>query len=149
MCMNLFALKRRASPKAAPRKMEPSEAPAPLVATAWRSQIAASAEVANSDGGRMFRPPRQYCINALRADRLDDVDLCRQVARDLEANFLLTHCGLHPNLHDFLLLIGKLADRKAPPGPTEVAVFDRLSLRMGPRLSSPSAIVRKDHKPFL
>ena len=34
---------------------------------------------------------------------LDDVDLGRQVRRDLEANFLLTNCGLCPNLHSFLL----------------------------------------------
>ena len=37
------------------------------------------------------------------SDRLDDVDLGRQVRRDLEANFLLTNCGLCPNLHSFLL----------------------------------------------
>jgi hypothetical protein len=80
-------------------------------------------EVANSDGGRMSRPPRQYYINALRSDRLDDVDLSRQIARDLEANFLLTYCGLHPNLHDFLLEIAKRSIRKAPPGPAEDAIF--------------------------
>ena len=33
------------------------------------------------------------------SDILDDVDLGRQVARDLEANFLLGNLGLRPNLH--------------------------------------------------
>lgn len=33
---------------------------------------------------------------------LDDVDLSRQVARNLEPNFLLTNLRLVPNLHDFL-----------------------------------------------
>jgi hypothetical protein len=30
----------------------------------------------------------------------DDVDLGRQIARNLEADFLLTHLRLVPNLHD-------------------------------------------------
>ncbi len=34
---------------------------------------------------------------------LDDVDLGRHVRGNLEANFLLTNCGLVPNLHNFLL----------------------------------------------
>ena len=34
------------------------------------------------------------------ADTLDDVDLSREVARDLETNFLLGNLRLRPNLHD-------------------------------------------------
>ena len=34
---------------------------------------------------------------------LDDVDLGRQVARDLKANFLLTNLRLVPDLHNVLL----------------------------------------------
>jgi hypothetical protein len=45
-------------------------------------------------------------LQEFRCERidLDDVDLCRQIARDLEANFLFAHCGLGPDLHNFLLL---------------------------------------------
>jgi hypothetical protein len=43
-----------------------------------------------------------------RTDKLDDVDLGRQVARDLEANFLLTNSGLRPDLHDIPPKFGKL-----------------------------------------
>jgi hypothetical protein len=38
---------------------------------------------------------------------LDDVDLGRQIARDLEADFLLTHLRLVPNFHGVSSLSGE------------------------------------------
>jgi hypothetical protein len=63
---------RRASPKAAP-------------------QTATAVEMFD----RRARTAQTRCE---RID-LDDVDLGRQVRGNLEADFLLTHCGLGPGLH--------------------------------------------------
>jgi len=56
-------------------------------------------KAAAEDLGRRFFQP------TFVGSKLDDVDLGRQVRGNLEANFLLTNCGLCPNLHDFLLLL--------------------------------------------
>jgi hypothetical protein len=44
-------------------------------------------------------PIRLASARANLHHQLDDVDLCREVAGDLEADFLLAHGGLGPNLH--------------------------------------------------
>lgn len=52
---------------------------------------------------------------------LDEVDLGRQVARDLEANFLLANFGLRPNLHDgFLHAVNCFPSCKPRRGPTRL-----------------------------
>ena len=75
-------------------------------------------------------------------DTLDDVDLGRQVARDLKANFLLGNLGLCPNLHRIppvkTLCLHSGAPRR---GQTHQAGFffvlqAGLSLRIGDHLSS-------------
>jgi hypothetical protein len=48
--------------------------------------------------------PRLASARANLHHQLDDVDLCREVAGDLEADFLLAHGGLGPNLHFCFLL---------------------------------------------
>ena len=64
-----------------------------------------------SNGGRLlhrrsnFDPPVREPIFIIKSD---DVDLCREVAGDLEADFLLAYGRLHPNLHYRFLL------RRAP-----------------------------------
>ena len=56
----------------------------------------------NDSGGRGSRPPRQQIAPKERTIRhaLNDVDLGRQIARDLEAHFLLANLRRIPNLHD-------------------------------------------------
>jgi hypothetical protein len=89
------------------------------------------------------------CSNALRADRLDEVDLSRQVRGNLEADFLLTHSGLGPGLHDvFLLRIRQAAFHARHPakGPLRQSVlFDGLTLRIEPSLSSTTALTSRNH----
>jgi hypothetical protein len=60
---------------------------------------------------------RRFFNSRVRRIALDDVDLGRQVRGDLEANFLLTNCGLCPNLHDFLLLNNRRTPVRLLPMP--------------------------------
>jgi hypothetical protein len=52
-------------------------------------------------GDQTHRPPLHFLEFV---GSLDDIDLSGQVGGDLETNFLLTNCGLCPNLHSILLL---------------------------------------------
>jgi hypothetical protein len=61
----------------------------------------------NGNGGRLLDRRAVNRLASARANlhhQLDDVDLCREVARNLEADFLLAHGGLGPNLHFCFLL---------------------------------------------
>jgi len=58
--------------------------------------------------------PFMTCMSGRSERHLDDVDLSRQVARDLEANFLLANLRLVPDLHDFLRWLSLVGELTAP-----------------------------------
>lgn len=82
-------------------------------------------EIAAAADG-VHRPPRRELTLAVspKSSSLDDVDFGRQVARHFQTNFLLTNCGLRPNLHfissirQSCLPISQTPPRAHPPGQT-------------------------------
>ena len=64
----------------------------------------------------VYRPPHAMTQKAVA---LDDVDLRRQIARNLEADFLLTHLRLVPNFHGVSSLNGERRE-DPPPSPQRV-----------------------------
>ena len=53
-----------------------------------------------NNGGLADRRAYGSSVHEPHQPILDQVDFGREIARDLEANFLLTHGRLRPNLHD-------------------------------------------------
>jgi hypothetical protein len=71
-----------------------------IVRYLWAAPDPAKAALQTTTAAEFSTAAPELLTSAASGSTLDDVDLGRQVARDLEANFLLANCGLGPDLHD-------------------------------------------------
>jgi hypothetical protein len=98
-----------------------------IVRYLWQRPIPPKAALQTTTAAEFSTAAPELLTSAASGSTLDDVDLGRQVARNLEANFLLTNCGLRPGLHDIPPIYRQAALPKGAPrrgSPTEeVSLF--------------------------